>query len=425
MIANMDRSVAVTLDDTDPLQGFKSRFFIDDDTVCYLDGNSLGRLPNKTIEAVNNLVVNEWGKKIVGGWADWIDEAESVGDLIGRSALGASAGQTLAIDTNTINLYQLAWAAVKANPNRKKILIDRANFPSDRYAMEGIAKELGMDLVFIENEDSTLSESEIISPELLKRYLDSDVALVTLQIIQYRSGGFNDYPEIERLVRENGSLMLWDCSHALGSVNLQFDKNKIGLAVGCTYKYGNSGPGAPGWLYVSSELQAKLDVPIRGWFGVKNQFAMGPVFEKSENIRGFQISTPPIIGLRSVKIGFEMIEEATMELIQEKCLKGTEFMISLFDHWLAPLGFTLITPRDKNKRCGHIIITHPDGAQIAVALRQLKNVFPDYREPNGIRFSFSALPTSYTEIYDGFLRLKELVESGEYQSITTKSLKVT
>lgn len=421
----MDRSVAVKLDEMDPLNKYKKLFYFDDESVCYLDGNSLGRLPNKTVLDLNNLLTNEWGKHIVGGWADWIDEAERVGDLIGRSALGAAPGQTLAIDTNTINLYQLAWAAIKSNPNRKKILTDRANFPSDRYAMEGIAKELDMELVYIENEDESLSEGEITTPDLLSKYLDSDVALVTLQIIQYRSGGLNNYAEIESMVRKNGSLMLWDCSHALGSVNLQFDKNRIGLAVGCTYKYGNSGPGAPGWLYVSTELQSKLDVPIRGWFGVKNQFEMGPVFEKSESIRGFQISTPSILGLRSVKSGFEMIEEATMVLIQEKCLKGTDFMISLFDEWLIPLGFALTTPRERSKRCGHIIITHPDGAQIAVALRKIKKVFPDYREPNGIRFSFSALPTSFSEIYDGFYRLKELVESGEYKKVSLTSSSVT
>lgn len=421
----MERIFAENLDATDPLNSFKNLFYIDDESVCYLDGNSLGRLPKKTLVELNELLVEEWGKKVVNGWSDWINEAERIGDLIGRAALGAASGQTLAIDTNTINLYQLAWAAIKSNPKRNKILIDRANFPSDRYAIEGIANELNMELVYIENEDSEVSQNEIISKELLSKYLDENVAIVTLQILQYRSGGLNDYVEIDKIVRKNGSYMLWDCSHALGSVNLQFDKNKIGLAVGCTYKYGNSGPGAPGWLYVSNELQQKLNVPIRGWFGVRNQFAMSQIFEKSESIRGFQISTPPIIGLRAVKVGFEMIEEAKMEAIQEKCLKGTDLMIDLYDQWLSNLGFNLATPRDRNKRCGHIIITHPDGAQIAMALRQLKKVFPDYREPNGIRFSFSALPTSFTEIYDGFQRLKELVETGDYKRVSTISRTVT
>jgi len=410
---------------SDDLSHFRERFIVEDEDVCYLDGNSLGRMPKRTVEEIDSLLVNEWGKKMVGGWSDWIDEAEQVGNLIGEAALGASAGQTLAIDTNTINIYQLAVAAIKARPGRKKILIDRANFPSDRYAIEAISESYGMELVYIENEDPTISPQEEITLDLLGRYLDDDVALVTLQIVQYRSGVLNDYAAIEKMVRARGALMLWDCSHAVGSVDLQFDKNEIGLAAGCTYKYGNSGPGAPGWLYVSHKLQSELNVPIRGWFAAKNQFAMERTFEREDGIRGFQISTPPIIGLRAVKVGFEMIKEAGMKAINEKCLKGTDLMIELFDQWLEPLGFSLATPRERSRRCGHIIITHPDGAKIARALRELKNVYPDYREPNGIRFSFSPLPTSFTELYEGFSRLRDLVASGDYKNMKVVESKVT
>jgi len=412
-------------DSLDNLSHFRERFYIEDEDVCYLDGNSLGRMPKRTVEEINALLVNEWGKKMVGGWADWIDEAEQVGNLIGEAALGASAGQTLALDTNTINIFQLAVAAITARPGRKKILIDRANFPSDRYAIEAIAESHGMELVYIENEDPTISPQEEITLDLLGRYLDDDVALVTLQIVQYRSGVLNDYAAIEKMVRARGALMLWDCSHAVGSVDLQFDKNEIGLAAGCTYKYGNSGPGAPGWLYVSHKLQSELNVPIRGWFAAKNQFAMERIFEREDGIRGFQISTPPIIGLRAVKVGFEMIKEAGMRAINEKCLKGTDLMIELFDEWLEPLGFSLATPRERSRRCGHIIITHPDGAKIARALRELKNVYPDYREPNGIRFSFSPLPTSFIELYEGFSRLRDLVASGDYKNMKVVESKVT
>ena len=424
-LINMNRDEALETDNQDQLRSFRERFVVEDENVCYLDGNSLGRMPKRTVEEINSLLVNEWGKKMVGGWSDWIDEAEQVGNLIGEAALGASAGQTLAIDTNTINIYQLAVAAIKARPGRKKILIDRANFPSDRYALEAIAEIHGMELVYIENEDPTISPQEEITLDLLSRYLDDDVALVTLQIVQYRSGVLNNYAAIEKMVRARGALMLWDCSHAVGSVDLQFDKNEIGLAAGCTYKYGNSGPGAPGWLYVSHKLQSELNVPIRGWFAAKNQFAMERLFERVDGIRGFQISTPPIIGLRAVKVGFEMIKEAGMKAINEKCLKGTDLMIELFDQWLEPLGFSLATPRERSRRCGHIIITHPDGAKIARALRELKNVYPDYREPNGIRFSFSPLPTSFTELCEGFSRLRDLVASGDYKNMKVVESKVT
>jgi len=424
-LINMNRDKALAAENQDQLRSFRQRFVIEDESVCYLDGNSLGRMPKRTVEEINALLVNEWGKKMVGGWADWIDEAEQVGNLIGEAALGASAGQTLALDTNTINIFQLAVAAITARPGRKKILIDRANFPSDRYAIEAIAESHGMELVYIENEDPTISPQEEITLDLLGRYLDDDVALVTLQIVQYRSGVLNDYAAIEKMVRARGALMLWDCSHAVGSVDLQFDKNEIGLAAGCTYKYGNSGPGAPGWLYVSHKLQSELNVPIRGWFAAKNQFAMERIFEREDGIRGFQISTPPIIGLRAVKVGFEMIKEAGMRAINEKCLKGTDLMIELFDQWLEPLGFSLATPRERSRRCGHIIITHPDGAKIARALRELKNVYPDYREPNGIRFSFSPLPTSFIELYEGFSRLRDLVASGDYKNMKVVESKVT
>jgi kynureninase len=382
-------------------------------------------MPVRTVAEITTLLKEEWGKKLVGGWADWIDEAERVGDLIGEAALGAKPGQVLALDTNTINIYQLAVAAIKARPGRKKILIDRANFPSDRYAIEAIAETYEMELVYIDNEDPKLSPQEEITLELLERYLDDDVALVTLQIVQYRSGALNDYAKIEKVVHDKGALMLWDCSHAIGSVDLKFDMHQIGLAAGCTYKYGNSGPGAPGWLFVSHELQEELNVPIRGWFAAKNQFAMERNFEREDGIRGFQISTPPIIGLRSVKVGFEMIREAGMAAINEKCLQGTDLMIELFDLWLDPLGFSLATPRERSRRCGHIIITHPDGAQIARALREMKKVFPDYREPNGIRFSFSPLPTSFLEVYDGFERLRDLVASKDYLKMEQGKSKVT
>jgi kynureninase len=420
-----EKQIISMYDNLDPLSKYRREFLISDDGVCYLDGNSLGRMPKRTIDEINDLLINEWGRKMVGGWADWIDEAEQVGNLIGEAALGAAPGQTLALDTNTINIYQLAVAGIKARPGRKKILIDRANFPSDRYALEAIADLHGMELIYIENEDPALSPQEEITLELLNRYLDDDVALVTLQIVQYRSGVLNDYASIEKAVRARGALMLWDCSHSVGSVDLQFDKHGIGLAAGCTYKYGNSGPGAPGWLYVSHDLQKELNVPIRGWFAAKNQFAMERNFEREDGIRGFQISTPPVIGLRAVKVGFEMIKEAGMKAINEKCLKGTDLMIELFDLWLEPLGFSLATPRERHRRCGHIIITHPDGAKIARALREVKNVYPDYREPNGIRFSFSPLPTSFIELYEGFARLRDLVASGEYKNLEVKEIKVT
>ena len=421
----MQRADAIELDENDPLKHYKNEFVITDPNTCYLDGNSLGRLPHKTVKAINDFLIQEWGPEIVTGWSHWVDEAQSVGDLIGRSALGAAAGQVLACDTTSVNFYQLAAAAIKARPGRKTIIIDAANFPTDRYIMQGLAKQFDLKLVVIENEDPTIAENELITTEVLAPYLSDDVALVSLQVVQYRSGARQDIKAITDQVRSHGALMLWDAAHAVGSVKLNFDKNEVDLAVGCTYKYGNSGPGAPAWLYVSKRIQQDLQVPIQGWFAQRDQFAMGPNFERDDSIRGFQIASPSLMGLRCIKSAFEMIEEAGIDQIQAKAERGTELMIELFEKWLKPLGFTLNTPRSAQSRGGHISLVHPDAEQIAVAMREFINVIPDYRVPNSIRVAISPLATSFVEVYDGFERLRELVSSGEYKKVQGGGSRVT
>ena len=341
----MDRQVALDLDRKDPLREFKKKFVITDPDTCYLDGNSLGRLPHSTVEAITSFLTQEWGREVVDGWNHWIDEAQSTGDLIGRSALGAGPGQVLACDTTSVNFYQLALAAIKARPGRKTVITDAANFPTDRYILQGIANDLGLRLVLIDNEDPQISEHEDISPDLLEKYLSDDVALVTLEVVQYRAGARHDVRRITELVKSYGAFMLWDAAHAIGSVQLNFDRDGVDLAVGCTYKYGNAGPGAPAWLYVAKRIQEELHVPIQGWFAQRDQFAMGPEFEKEQSIRGFQIASPSLMGLRCINSSFAMIESAGIARIEEKCAIGTSMMIELFDEWLAPLGFSLNTPQ--------------------------------------------------------------------------------
>lgn len=424
-MAITDRQYALDLDAQDPLAKYRDEFINNTPDMCYLDGNSLGRLPKRTVKAINDFMLNEWANEVVDGWSHWIDEAQPTGDLIGRSCLGAAAGQVLAIDTTSVNFYQLIGAALRARPDRKTMIIDAANFPTDRYILQGYADRLGLNLVTIRNEEGSDAVHERITPEILEKYLTSDVAVVTLEVIQYRSGARNDIKAITDLCRKNGTLVVWDASHAVGAIELDFDKNGVDLAVGCTYKYGNSGPGAPAWLYVSKKLQAELQAPIQGWFAQKDQFAMGPIFEKSPDIRGFQIASPSIMGLRAIKSSFEIIEEAGIDAIAEKCAKGTEMMIGLFDEWLAPLGFTLNTSRNPLERGGHISLVHPEAKRIAVALRQFANVIPDYREPNSVRVAISPLPTSYVEVWDGFQRLRDLVSTRQYEKITVESQRVS
>lgn len=427
------RSTALAMDARDPLAKYREQFVISDPDTCYLDGNSLGRMPKATVTAVNDFLLSEWGTQLVDGWSHWIDQAQEAGNLLGRAALGAAPSQVLVQDTTSVNFYQACMAAIEARPGRKTVIVDSANFPTDRYIMQGIAQRLGLKLITLDN-DSTggpgavtvTTQNELITTEVLEPFLNDDVALVTMQVIHYRSGAQPDVRAITDLVRSYGALVVWDASHAIGSIDLQLDQWGVDLAVGCTYKYGNSGPGAPAWLYVCKRLQNQLGVPIQGWFAQDKQFEMGPVFEPTTTeMRRFQIASPSIIGIRMVQTSFAMIAEAGIKNIEAKAQLGTELMIALFDEWLSPLGFTLQTPRDATRRGGHIVIGHPDAKKIAAALRTVKNVVPDFRAPNSVRLGISPLPTSYTEVYDGFARLRDLVESREYLNIQDNGSRVT
>jgi kynureninase len=420
-----DREYALELDKNDPLAHFKSQFVISDPTMCYLDGNSLGRLPKATVTAINDFMTKEWGPEVVTGWSHWVDEAQPTGDLLGEAALGAAAGQVLVCDTTSVNFYQLCLAAIQARPGRKTIITDAANFPTDRYILDGIAQQFGLNLVMINNEDPAIAQHERITTEVLAPYLNDDVALVTLEVIQYRSGARTDLKSITDQVRAIGALVVWDASHAVGAIELNLDANGVDLCVGCTYKYGNSGPGAPAWLYVSKRVQSELQVPIQGWFAQDAQFEMGPVFERSQTIRGFQIASPSLMGIRCVQTAFSMIKEAGIDAIAHKAAVGTQMMIELYDAWLAPLGIELNTSRDAKERGGHISLVHPDAAQICVALRTISNVIPDYRTPNSIRLAISPLPTSYVEIWDGLERMRDLVASGRYKEVQEGGSRVT
>lgn len=412
---------AAELDEADPLRAFRDEFVITDPTVCYLDGNSLGRLPKRTVEVVQRYLTQEWGAELVAGWSHWIDEAQRVGDLIGSVALGAAAGQTLAVDTTSTNFYQLCDAAMRARPERGTVLSDTANFPTDRYILEGLCERHGKRLVLINDETG----EEFVTPGMLAEHLNDDTALVTFSVVQYRSGALHDVRELSRMTHEVGALVLWDASHAVGVVDMQFDRDEVDLAVGCTYKYGNSGPGSPAWLYVNKRLQDSLRVPIQGWFAQRDQFAMGQGFDRADGMRGFQIASPSIVGMRCIEVAFSMIGVAGLPAIARKAALGTDLMVRLHDEWLAPLGFELVTPRDAARRGGHITLRHPEAKQIATAMREMVKVIPDYREPSSIRLAMSPLATSFTEVYQGFERIRTLVEGGEYRRAQAAVSRVT
>lgn len=391
------------LDAQDPLAKYRSQFVIDDPDVCYMVGNSLGRLPKATITAIESFLNDEWGKKVVSGWQTWVNEPQRTGDLIGQVALGAAPDQVVAVDNTSVNFYQLCSAAIKASPGRRRVITDTANFPTDRYVLEGICADANLELVMIDDETG----EQYITPDSLAPYLNTDTALVTFSVVQYRSGALHDVRAITEMAHKSGAKVVWDASHAVGVVPLHFDADDVDAAVGCTYKYTNSGPGAPAWLYVNRRCQSEWNVPIQGWFAQEDMFTMGPRFKRAQGMAGYRIASPSLMGLRCIQQSLLMIESAGIDNIYSKANQGTDLMFALFDEWLAPLGFGTTTPRDPLRRGGHITLTHPRASEMLQKLYDAK-VVADFRKPNSIRVAVSPLVTSYGEIYEAFSRIRDV-----------------
>jgi kynureninase len=420
-----DRTHAELLDAGDPLAHFKDRFaWPDDESLIYLDGNSLGPLPLATKARVAEVISSEWGKGLIRSWnSRWVTLPCAVGDLVGEHLVGAAPGQVLVSDSTTVNLYKLANAALDAaqaaQPGRTVIITDEDDFPTDRYVVQGIAAQRGIELRMIRT-DIDLGFSE----EALRAALGDDVALVSLSHVAYRSGALADMARITELVHESGAFMLWDLCHSIGSVPIELDASGADFAIGCTYKYVNAGPGSPAILYVRGELQNRLRQPIWGWFGQRDQFAMGPVYDPVDGIERFSTGTPQIIGVVSVQEGTKLLAEAGMQRLRSKSTALTSYLIHLFDEWLAPLGFRLATPRADARRGGHVTLAHPHAKQINAALIA-SGIIGDYRAPDRIRLAPVPITTRFTDVWDALDRLRTLTADGSYANSTPEFTRVT
>jgi kynureninase len=423
-----DRAYADALDDNDPLRDLRRQFLPfpgrDADELIYLDGNSLGRPPVGALDAINDLIARDWAAG-VGSWGEpsrsgrpaWIELPAVVGDLLGAQFLGAAAGQVLVCDSTTINLYKLAAAALDARPGRRTIVTDAGNFPTDRYVLEGLASARGLRLEYVDVDPlAGCSASDLA--------LGSDTALVCLSHVDYRSSAISDVAGVTSAAHNAGALVLWDLCHSVGSLPIALDADSVDLAVGCTYKYLDGGPGSPAFLYVRKELQATLRQPIWGWFGQRDQFAMGPAYDPVPTIDRFATGTPNIVGLTSVEAGVTLLAAAGIDALRAKGISLTTFLIQLCDAWLVPLGFELASPRDANLRGSHVSLRHPAAFQLCRALIE-NHVVPDYREPDLIRCGLSALTTSFADVHEAMRRLRDLTTSGHYLDFAPERSRVT
>jgi len=400
-----DAAQAAALDTADALAGYRDRFVIDDPEVVYLDGNSLGRLPRATLDRLAEVARGEWGAELIRGWDHWLRYPLEVG---GRLAplIGAEADELTLADSTTVNVYRLAIAALDARPGRSVIVTDRPNFPTDRYVLEGIAAARGLSIRWLEPDPV-----DGPTPADVAAALADDVALVTLSHVNYRSAAIADLPAITDLTHEAGALVLWDLSHSGGSVPVGLREHGVDLAAGCTYKYLNGGPGAPAYVYVRRELQAELRQPIWGWFGQRDQFAMGQGYDPEPDIRRYLVGTPGILALTAADVGISLSAEAGIDAIRTKGIALTEYAIALHDAWLAPLGCAIGSPRDSARRGAHVAVRHPEAKRLTRELIARK-VIPDFREPDSIRLGLSPLTTSFGDVHRGIAAIRELLGGG-------------
>ena len=389
---------ASQLDAADPLAAFRSRFAGADDPsiVAYLDGNSLGRPLAVTAERLAAFVAGPWGHGLIRSWDEaWMAEPLTVGDRLAEVVLGAAPGQVAVADSTSVLLYKLIRAGAGARPGRDEVVIDRANFPTDRFIIEGVAAECGLTVRYL-----SAPHDAGVRPADVAAVLSERTALVVLSHVAYRSGFLADMAAITRDTHEAGALILWDLCHSAGAVPVELDSCDVDLAAGCTYKYLNGGPGSPAFCYVATRLQEELRQPIWGWMGASDPFAMGPEYRPAQGIRKFISGTPPVLAMQPLKDMLELIAEAGLAAIREKSVALTEHAIALADEVLAPLGARLASPRAAAERGSHITVDHPSFAEVTATLWK-RGVIPDFRPPDGIRIGLSPLSTSFAELERG------------------------
>ncbi|MBM9458852.1 aminotransferase class V-fold PLP-dependent enzyme [Nocardioides sp. zg-536] len=392
---------AATLDARDPLAGHRDRFVGAESELVYLDGNSLGRPLRATAERIGAFVAEEWGGRLIRGWDEgWFDLPLTLGDRIGEVVLGAAPGQAAVGDSTTVLLYKLVRAAVAAQPGRDEIVVDRDNFPTDRYVVEGVAAECGLTVRWIETDPEGG-----VGADDLAAVLGPRTALVVLSHVAYRSGWLADVAELTRLAHDAGAWILLDLCHSAGVVPLELDSWGVDLAVGCSYKYLNGGPGAPAFGYVAARhLESGAFVqPIQGWMGAAEPFTMGPEYAPATGIRRLLSGTPPIVGMLGLADMVELIAEVGVPAVREKSVALTELAVALAERELPEVR--IASPRDPDRRGGHVTLAHPRMRAVTAALWQ-RDVLPDFRQPDGLRIGLSPLSTSFTEVERGIAAIR-------------------
>ena len=408
------REEVLEADRLDPLASYRDEFVFSPGGPIYLDGNSLGRRPRATGAALNELL-DEWGGDLVGGWDRWADLPVVVGDRIGE-LVGAAPGQVVVSDSTTVNLYKLAMAAVDARADRPVIVGDAEDFPTVRYVLQGIAAQRHRHLRLVATGPG-LSQALAVGAG----GADGGVGLVCLSAVNYRSGAVVDLASVTDAAHRAGALVLWDLSHAAGAVPVDLDGAGADLAVGCSYKYLNGGPGAPAWAYVRAGLQATLRQPIWGWWGQRDQFAMGTEYDPVPNIARFLTGTPDVPGTVAVDCGIAPLRAAGMPALWAKTRRLVGLLSRRAEELFVPLGARTASPSDPARRGGHLAVSHPDAYNAARLLIERGLVVPDFRPPDVLRLAPVALYTRFVDVWDAAERIASvLADPGVHVAVPRK-----
>lgn len=420
------RDIARRSDRDDPLASFRARFFDPGERMIYLDGNSLGRLPLETLRLTEEVVREQWGHRLIRSWNEkWMDLPGRLAGKIAR-IIGARPDEVFVGDSTSLNLFKLAHAALQVQEGRHKIVTDAVNFPTDLYVLQGLVNQQfpGHRLAL------TGDGNEVVPPlEDMAYEVDSDTALVTLSLVTYKSSYLYDMAAINDLAHAQGALVIWDLSHAAGAVPVKLNETGADMAVGCTYKYLNGGPGAPAYLYVRKELQERLQNPVWAWFSHREPFAFDNAYTADPGIQRFATSTPSILSLSAIGPGLDIILEAGVDNLREKSLRQSRFLLDMIRDCLEPAGFTLASPADDQRRGSHISVRHPEGYRINRAMIEPRDgsaaIIPDFRPPDNIRLGIAPLYNSYNDLFLAVSRMHEIVKEKHYEAYSKIKLTVT
>ena len=402
MTAPTTRADAEALDAQSPLAHTRARFRIPDGLV-YLDGNSLGALPVGVPDRLAAVVEQEWGEGLITSWnkADWVSMPQRIGDKIGR-LVGARAGEVVACDSTSINVFKALTAAVALRPGRNVILSESGNFPTDIYIMQGIEALTGRQV-----------RAQMVQPDEIESAIDDTVAAVLLTQVHYKTGKMRDMARATKLAQDHGALMIWDLSHSAGAIPVDLSAANADFAVGCGYKYLNGGPGAPSFLYVAERHQNAVTPALTGWFGHSAPFAFEDRYEPAPGISRFLVGTPPVLGMAALEVGVDLFLEADMAAVRAKSISLSELFIERLKPLAERWNFALASPADPAERGSQVSYAHPEGYAIMQALIA-RNVIGDFRAPDILRFGFTPLYTTHAEVAAAVDHIDAVMAAGEW-----------